>query len=205
MQTQYNVEAFRRNPKLGIGLGVILLCIAAGGFYAEYSDYQSLGKAPEELTIEQALPSSGAVSEGARFVHLAGGLIPDCNQMLEERSNGEVVGTRVFASDASHERWFYVRLKGKTNCNAASAPMVGILKKADSGLPAWLKEKGITVPASSYPLMEMSVDEGPGDVAMLLWIFGGMGILGLVTIVYFVRLKPVSSARPIAVAKAAGR
>jgi len=205
MHTQYNVEVFRRNPKLGIGLGAILLCIAVGGFYAEYSDYQSLGKTPQELTIEQALPSPGAVPESARFVHLAGGLTPDCNQMLEETSNGDVIGTRVLASDATHERWFYVRLKGKTNCTAASAPMVGILKKADSGLPAWLKAKGISVPASSYPLMEMSVDEGSGDVTLLLWIFGGMGILGLVTIVYFVRLKPVSPARPMAAVKAAGR
>ena len=202
MHVQYNTEAFRRNPKLGVGLGAILLCIALGGFYAEYSDYMTLGKAPQDLTIEQAVPSSGAVTDGARFVRLAGGLTPDCNQVLEEKSNGVVTGTRVLASDSTGQRWFYIRLHGNTSCAAASGDMVGILKKADSDLPAWLKDKGINVPASSYPLMEMSVGDGPADVEFLLWIFAGLGLLGLVTVVYFTKLKPVT---PPAMSAAAGR
>jgi hypothetical protein len=192
MHAQFNVESFRRNPKLGVGLGAILLGIAVGGFYAEYSDYKTLGKAPQDLTIEQALPSSGAVIEDARFVRLPGGLTPDCNQVLEEKSNGVVTGTRVLASDATGERWFYIRLHGNTSCSAASGDMVGILKKADSGLPAWLKDKGITVPASSYPLMELSVGDGPADVSILLWTFAGLGLLAIITMVYFAKLKPVN-------------
>jgi len=193
MHAQFNVEAFRRNPKLGVGLGAILLCIAMGGFYAEYSDYKTLGKAPQDLTIEQAVPSSGAVIESARFVRLAGGLTPDCNQVLEEKSNGVVTGTRVLASDSTGQRWFYIRLHGNTSCAAASGDMVGILKKADSGLPAWLKDKGITVPASSYPLMEMSVGDSPMDVEFLLWTFAGLGLLAIITMVYFAKLKPVTT------------
>jgi len=193
MHAQFNVEAFRRNPKLGVGLGAILLCIAMGGFYAEYSDYKTLGKAPQDLTIEQAVPSSGAVIESARFVRLAGGLTPDCNQVLEEKSNGAVTGTRVLASDSTGQRWFYIRLHGNTSCAAASGDMVGILKKADSGLPAWLKDKGITVPASSYPLMEMSVGDSPMDVEFLLWTFAGLGLLAIITMVYFAKLKPVTT------------
>jgi hypothetical protein len=192
MHAQINVEAFRRNPKLGVGLGAILLCIAMGGFYAEYSDYKTLGKAPQDLTIDQAVPSSGAVIENARFVRLAGGLTPDCNQVLEERSNGVVTGTRVLASDSSGQRWFYIRLHGNTSCAAASGDMVGILKKADSGLPAWLKDKGIIVPASSYPLMEMSVGDSPMDVEFLLWTFAGLGLLAVICMVYFAKLKPVT-------------
>ena len=70
---------------------------------------------------------------------------------------------------------------------------MGILKKADSGLPAWLKDKGITVPASSYPLMEMSVGDGPADVRILLWTFAGLGLLAIITMVYFAKLKPVTA------------
>ena len=78
--------------------------------------------------------------------------------------------------------------------------MTGILKKAVGSLPAWLKDKGITVPASSYPLMEMSVDEGPGSIALLLWSFGAIGLLGLVTILVCARLKPqLSVARSVLV------
>jgi hypothetical protein len=203
MHISYNPEIFRRNPKLGIGLGLILLCIALGGFHAEYSDYRTLGRAPQEMTFEQAVPSPSDVPDGPRWVSLPGGLTPLCNHVLQEMTSGVPIGTRVLASDTS-QRWFYVRLKGDVDCRAAASPMVGILQKADSGLPAWLKDKGISVPASSYPLMEISVGETPGDVVTLLWIFGGMGVLGLVTIVVFARMKPSYPARPMTRAAGVG-
>jgi len=63
MHVVYNAEIFRRNPRLGIGLGVILLCIAAGGLATLYPEYKSLGKAPEALTVEQAVPSPDTVPD----------------------------------------------------------------------------------------------------------------------------------------------
>ena len=189
MHVAYSPEIFRRNPKLGVGLGVILLCIAAGGLAAEYPEYKSLRKSPEDLTVEQAVPSPDAVPDVARWVSLPGGLEPDCAQILQESSNGAVTGTRMLASDPAHLRWFYLRLQGDVGCQAGNAPLVGILRKAVSGLPAWLKDKGMTVPASAFPLMEMSVGETPGDVRFLLFAFLAMGILGGVTTVVFATME----------------
>jgi hypothetical protein len=191
----FNPELFRRNPKLGIGLGLILVGIAGVGLFVEYSDYRSLGNQPQIMTIEQAVPSPAGIPDGPRWVQLTEGLIPDCNQALQETSNGAVTGTRVLASDGSKQRWFYVRLQGAAGCDAATLPMQGILKKADTALPAWLKDKGISAPASAFPLMEISANEGPDSVKMLLWIFAGMGALGLITIAVFAKLLKQSSVR----------
>jgi hypothetical protein len=201
MQTSFK-EIFRRDPKIGIGIGTLLLCLGIGGFVSEFSDYRNLGKSPQELTIELAMPSPTSVPNIVRFVSLPGGLIPDCSQALVQRSgSGDVNGRIVLASDASHERWFAIHLKGDAKCESASGPMVGILQKAAPGLPAWLRDKGMTVPESSYPLMDMSVDDGPGLVALMLWVFGGMGLLGLIMILYVLRLEPSSAVRPVALAR----
>src|SRR5664279_2998564 len=97
MQISYNVEAFRRNPKLGVGLGAIVLLIGAFGIVHAYSSLKTLPSVPQEMTIEEA------------------------------------------------------------------APVVGVLNKADSARPAWIRNKGLDVPISNYPLMEISVGEGPDD------------------------------------------
>ena len=190
MQISYNVEAFRRNPKLGVGLGAIVLLIGAFGMVHAYSSLKTLPRAPQEMTIEEAVPSPDAIPEKPQWVSLPGGLKPNCNQVLQEKSSGSVTGIRVLASDSSAQRWFWVRLKGDVSCEAAAAPLVGVLNKADSALPAWIRDKGLDVPVSNYPLMEISVGEGPGDAKLELWIFGGMGLLGLVTVVFFLRMKP---------------
>jgi hypothetical protein len=110
----------------------------------------------------------------------------------------------VLASDAAKQRWVYVRMQGDAACDAAAQPLKGILKKADSDLPSWLQEKRIVVPASSYPLMEISVNESPDSVITLLWVFGGIGVLALVIIIVFATMKPAQS-RPISRATSAGR
>jgi hypothetical protein len=195
MHAVYNAEAFRRNPRLGIGLGVILLGIAAGGLATQYPEYKSLGKAPEALTAEQAVPSPDTVPDTSRWVSLPAGLKPDCKQIVHETSSGAVTGTRILASDESRQRWFYLRVRGDVDCQTAAGPLVGILKKADSGLPAWLASKGMVVPTSPYPLMELSVDERPGGLALVLSGFLALGILGVVIIVVFARMKPLPARR----------
>ncbi len=201
-----NPNVFRRNPKLGIGLGLTLLGIAAAGFLVEYNEYRSLGNDPQALTIEQAVPSPAAIPDNARWVRFTESLVPDCNLALQETSNGQTTGIRVLASDGSKQRWFYVRLQGNVNCDVANQPLTGILKKADPSLPAWLKDKGVIVPASTYPLMELSVGEDPGSVKLLLGVFTGMGVLGLVIVVVFANLLKQSTARrPMAKSATIGR
>jgi len=200
VHTGVNPEAFRRNPKLGIGLGLILLAIAIGGLYVEYREYSSLGEQPQAMTIEQAIPAT--VPDGARWVQLTESLTPNCALALQERPNGSVTGTRVLASDVAKQRWVYVRMQGEVACDAAAQPLKGILKKADSGLPSWLQQKGIVVPASSYHLMEISVNEGPDSVITMLWVFGGVGVLASVITIVFATMKP---ARPISRGASAGR
>src|SRR4051812_34507503 len=107
MSATFDTEIFRKQPKIGIVLGFILLAIGIPGFYVEYQDYKSLGNAPLSMTIEEAVPSAN-IPDGARWVRLSGALIPDCNSVLQERSNVSVNRTLFLASDESKQRWFHL-------------------------------------------------------------------------------------------------
>jgi hypothetical protein len=193
MHAAFNTEVFRRNPKLGIGLGLILLGIAVCGFYVEYQEYRSLGSAPQSMTLAEANPSMSTTPDGARWVQLTESLVPDCEHALQETSNGSVTSTRILASDAAKERWVYVRLTGNATCDAAAIPLQGILRKAAPGLPAWLQDHGVTPPASAYPLMEISAGDNPGSVLTLVHCFAGVGIFALVCIGAFLSLLKKSA------------
>lgn len=188
MAGTFDTEVFRKNPKIGIVLGAILVAIAIPGFYVEYQDYKSLGQAPVDMTLEEAVPSA-SVPDSARWVRLSGTLVPDCNSVLQERSNGSINRTLFLASDEAKERWFHVSIRSDAPCAMPGNPVQGILKKSAPGLPAWLKDKGVTVPSSTYPLMDFAVNDGPGDIKMLLGAFIFMGVLGLGSMMMFLRLQ----------------
>jgi hypothetical protein len=188
MAGTFDTEIFRKKPMIGIVLGAVLVAIAIPGFYVEYQDYKSLGDAPVSMTIEEAVPATN-VPDRARWVRISGALIPDCNSVLVERSNGSVNRTLFLASDESKQRWFHVSIRSDAPCAMPGDPVQGILKKAAPGLPAWLKDKGVTVPTSTYPLMDFAVNDGPGDIKMLLGAFLFMGVLGLGSMMFFLRLQ----------------
>jgi hypothetical protein len=185
MHAADNAEVFRRHPRLGIALGAIVLAIGVGGFLAEYQDYRGLGDAPRPITLSEA----DAAPDATRWVTLTDPVTPDCNSRLQEQSGGSVTGTRYLASDAGGERWVYLRLHGDVPCAASLDGAQGILKRADSGLPAWLKEHGVQVPASRFPLMELSVGDDPGSIKVLLWCFTFLIALGAVSVVTFLVLQ----------------
>lgn len=185
MHVAYNPEIFRRHPKLGIGLGAIVLAIGVGGFIAEYQDYRGLGDAPRPITLAEA----AAAPDATRWVTLTDAVTPDCSSKLLEQTGGAVTGTRYLASDPAGERWVYLRLDGNVPCAAPFEGTKGILKRAAPGLPGWLKEHGVQVPPSRFPLMELSVGDDPGTIRTLLWCFTFMIALGAVTVVAFLVLQ----------------
>ena len=149
------------------------------------------------MSFEQAVTAAEAAGDAPRWVRLPAGLQPNCDQILQETSNGSVNHTSILASDPSQERWFWVELRGEVACSAASMALEGTLRKVDPGLPAWLKDRGVVVPASSYPLMVLAAGEGPGDLVLLLWIFAGMIVGGLIAILAFARMLSARTHSPL--------
>jgi hypothetical protein len=164
-------------------LGGILLVIAVGVFYVEYQDYRTLGESPRPMTIDAAIPPGGAGTDSARWVRLTDALEPDCTTVLDETSRGTVVGRRFLARDAGKQRWVYLRLHGEVPCGAPMAGLEGILKQVDPGLPAWLKDKGVNVPASSFPFMELSVGDGPESIKLLFSACAAIVALALIILI----------------------
>ena len=73
MHIAYNTEMFRQHPKLGIGLGAILLGIGFFGYAAEYRDYRKIDKAPQGMSFEQAVTAAEAAGDAPRWVRLPAG------------------------------------------------------------------------------------------------------------------------------------
>lgn len=163
-----------------IVLGIALIGMGIVGFYVEYQEFRSLGESPRTMTIAEAMPADERGIDETRWVRLSEPLVPDCSSALDRTVNGRTIGTLLLASDAAKTRWVSLNIHGQPPCGAAMESLQGIFKKADPGLPEWLKGKGVTVPASTYPLMEMAVGETPGNIKLLLGSFAGMALLGVI-------------------------
>ena len=183
-----NVSATERRKYLIIAILALFLGVAGIGVaYDGWSDYRTLGSAPVDMTLEQALPSPTATPEGARWVTLAGLTEFDCNNVLNEHVQGTVTHQQYFGTDDAKERFVFLKTDGHTRCAQVPQYVTGILKKADPGLPAWLKDKGITVPDMKYPLMELDMNADPSQPRNQIYIGAGMFLFGLIGAILFFR------------------
>ena len=150
---------------LGMPRGLALLILAggflAGGISAGYSgvrhvrSYLRMGNAPEQVTAVQA----GAIplDAGPRWVDLNGKLQLDCEQALQQTSNGSVVFTEYMAQDEAGQHSFFLQYKGDTDCHAAYArPLEGLLKEP----PMYWGTKN-NMPAPKFQAVELQVGYKP--------------------------------------------
>ncbi|MGC4000542.1 MAG: hypothetical protein QM767_25080 [Anaeromyxobacter sp.] len=162
-----------RERQLGWVLAVFFLVATVGEgalYVSTQRELRALGEAPRPMTVAEA----AQLGEDLQWVELSEGLEVRCDQGLQKSSQGSVLDTSYLASDEAGARWFYVKLKGEASCEQASAPgLVGLAKRASSGLPDWLRKRGLAVEPGVQQLVELEVDGGPETVGRGLWIYGG--------------------------------
>jgi hypothetical protein len=176
------------NPQrvLGMPRGLALFIFAggflAGGIAAGYygvrhvRSYLRMGNAPEQVTAVEA----GAIplDAGPRWVHLNNKLQLDCEQALQQTSNGSVEFTEYLAQDEAGQHSFFVRYKGDTDCNAAYArPLQGLLNEPP--MYWWTKNN---MPAPKFQSVELQVGYEPvSELYESIWAFlAAAMMLGLV-------------------------
>ncbi|HMI50334.1 MAG TPA: hypothetical protein VK525_02400 [Candidatus Saccharimonadales bacterium] len=173
-------------------LGLFLMVAGIGVGYDGWRDYRTLGTAPVDMTLEQALPSPSTTPDDARWVILAGVTQFDCNSILNEHVGTTVTHQQYLATDEANERFIFLKTDGHTTCGQVPQYIPGILKKADPGLPAWLKDKGINLPTMKYPLLELEMNATPSSPKIQIYTGVGMFLFGLIAAIIFFRLRPHS-------------
>jgi hypothetical protein len=170
----------RTKLKIVAVFAVILTIIGIGCSFSAWHDYRTLGTSPTKMTIEQAVPSPDSTPDEARWVNLTGITQRDCSEVFELQSNGKAFKQSFFVADYTSERIVYVTAKMKDGgCANFPQPASGILKKADSGLPDWLTKKGLHVPKSKYPLMELEVGGDASSARLDVYVGLALLLLGL--------------------------
>jgi hypothetical protein len=173
---------------------VFLGCLIGGlvcGYYATFHirSYVRMGNAPEQLTATELLQIP--LDAGAHWVLLKDDLLLDCQNALQQLSNGSVEFTEYMGHDeAGHT--FFLQYKGDPDCKSASSrPLEGLLK--ESPIYWWTKNN---MPAPSSQSVEIRVGYLPteelweGLAAAVVAIF----LLGLFGLLVFKRPKPKAAA-----------
>lgn len=161
-------------------LFLVIAGVLAGGLVTAYyatlnlRSYVRMGNAPEQLTATQALqipPGSGT-----RWVQLQEKLKLDCQDALQQLSNGTVEFTEYTGHDEAG-RIFFLQYKGDVDCNTASSRQLqGLLGEAPI---YWWTKNNMPVPSS--PSVEIKVGYMPSEE---LW----EGLAGAVVAIFLLGL-----------------
>jgi hypothetical protein len=182
---------FDRQQRLGWIAGSLLLILGLIESLQAGIAYFALGKAPESLSIEQAMPTVQGMPDRTRWVALSG-LELDCSQSLKESEGSEVTSTTYLASDASHQRWLDVTFEGDAPCRFPSMPVQGLLSIANPHDLKYLANQKMTLPTSPYPMMELAAGNGPDTCLPWLGFSLVSAGIGAVVIVGVARRKRVA-------------
>jgi hypothetical protein len=128
------------------------------GYYAtlHLRSYLRMGNAPEDLAVAEVLQIP--VDAGARWVHLKDPLELDCDNALQQLSNGNVEFTEYLGYDEGGHS-FFLQYKGDADCKTASSrPIEGLLK--ESPIYWWTKNN---MPAPDSKSVEIRVGYSPRE------------------------------------------
>jgi hypothetical protein len=160
-----------RIPKslaLAIIVGGFLVGGLTTGYFAvrNFRSYQRMGSAPEQVSPAQA--SAVPLTDGPHWVRLQEKLHLDCDQALQQTSNGSVEFTEYLAQDEAGQHSFFLQYKGDTDCNAANArPFEGLL--AEPPMYWWTKNN---MPAPKFQPVELRVGYEPvSELYESIWGF----------------------------------
>lgn len=195
----------KRHKLIALGvLAAFMTVVGIGYSFTAWQDFRTLGTSPKSMTLEEAVPSPDSTPSDARWVSLSGLTDFSCSQILKEHVGTSDLSDQFLGSDSTHRRLVLVKTRDMDHgCGSLSEPVSGILKKADSSLPDWLRKKGMTVPPSTYPLMEFEVAADTSGARMQVYFGFSTLLIGIVLSIIFFRLRslwnvpsPMATARP---------
>ena len=167
--------------RTAIALSAVLF--ATGDALKDLRDYRKAGTHPATMSVSDATAASAAMPFVRRWIHLSEPLQLDCSQALyDEGDVEENAATMILALDESRQHAFLLRYRGKLDCDAASqVPMQGMLVPASAKF--WTVH-GMTVPATSYPLMELQVGSDPKGLLREAEVLAGVVAVSLALLWY---------------------
>ena len=175
------------------GLGLVIMSWI---LFNDLRNYRTAGSQPSDMTMADVRQAAAIKPFHQRWVRLVEPVNFDCSHALQW-IEGDNVTEVVLAFDASKQQPLWLEYKGGYGCETVqNIPLEGMLIKPDK----FWTNKGMFVPSSQYPLMELRVGRSPADLLREAESMGAVSLVcvGMLLLGYITRpkKKPVNLLSP---------